>query len=36
MWKQDLENIKNGLYKMPWDMTTLSHRQYNPLFVLSR
>eukprot|EP00878_Enallax_costatus_P019970 GHUV01021087.1.p1 GENE.GHUV01021087.1~~GHUV01021087.1.p1 ORF type:complete len:502 (+),score=114.24 GHUV01021087.1:180-1685(+) len=36
VWKQDLENIKKGLYKLPWDMTTLSHRQYNPLFVLSR
>lgn len=25
-----------GLYKMPWDMTTLGHRQYNPLFVLRK
>ena len=23
-----------GLYKLPWDMTTLGHRQANPLFVL--
>lgn len=36
MFKQDLDNIKSGHYKLPWDMTTLSHRQYNPLFILRR
>ena len=25
-----------GLYKLPWDMTTLGHRQTNPLFVLQK
>jgi hypothetical protein len=25
-----------GVYKLPWDMTNPSHRQYNPLFVLGR
>ena len=30
----DLRNIKEGAYKLPWDMTTPGHRQYNPLFVL--
>mmetsp|Transcript_13724 Transcript_13724/g.41468 ORF Transcript_13724/g.41468 Transcript_13724/m.41468 type:complete len:561 (+) Transcript_13724:174-1856(+) len=32
----DLENIKAGQYKLPWDMTTQLHRQYNPLYVLPR
>jgi hypothetical protein len=27
---------RDGTYQLPWDMTTVSHRQYNPLFVLSR
>lgn len=36
VYKQDLEYIKDGQYKLPWDMTTLSHRQYNPLFVLGK
>jgi ubiquinone/menaquinone biosynthesis C-methylase UbiE len=35
-YAQDFENIKAGLYKMPWDMTTPGHRQYNPLFVLRK
>eukprot|EP00892_Ulva_mutabilis_P005099 jgi/Ulvmu1/2961/UM015_0001.1 len=30
----DLRNIKEGAYKLPWDMTTLGHRQTNPLYVL--
>ncbi|KAF6266375.1 S-adenosyl-L-methionine-dependent methyltransferase [Scenedesmus sp. NREL 46B-D3] len=36
VYKQDLESIKQGAFKLPWDMTTVSHRQYNPLFVLSK
>lgn len=28
--------LRDGTYQLPWDMTTVSHRQYNPLFVLSR
>lgn len=36
VYKQDLENIKRGMYKLPWDMTTIGHRQYNPLFVLNK
>lgn len=31
---QDYENIKEGKYILPWDMTTATHRQYNPLYVL--
>jgi hypothetical protein len=33
---QDWEVIKAGHYKLPWDMTTPSHQQFNPLHVLSR
>ncbi|KXZ46690.1 hypothetical protein GPECTOR_41g654 [Gonium pectorale] len=33
-FEQDLENIRAGLYPLPWDMTTPQHRQYDPLFVL--
>lgn len=36
MYQQDLENIKAGAYKLPWDMTTINHRQFNPLFALNR
>lgn len=36
MFWQDHENIKEGRYVLPWDMTTPGHRQYNPLFVLQR
>lgn len=32
---QDYKNIEAGLYKLPWDMTTLRNRQYDPLHVLS-
>eukprot|EP01024_Parvocaulis_polyphysoides_P024294 TRINITY_DN2227_c0_g1_i1.p1 TRINITY_DN2227_c0_g1~~TRINITY_DN2227_c0_g1_i1.p1 ORF type:complete len:432 (-),score=40.73 TRINITY_DN2227_c0_g1_i1:21-1205(-) len=32
-FQQDLKNIENGLYKLPWDMTTLQHHQYNPQFI---
>jgi hypothetical protein len=30
---QDLANIKAGSYKLPWDMITPTHRQFNPAFV---
>lgn len=30
---QDYENIKEGKYILPWDMTTTSHRQFNPLYI---
>lgn len=33
---QDYENIKEGKYGLPWDMTTPRHRQFNPLFMLRR
>ncbi|GBF94272.1 S-adenosyl-L-methionine-dependent methyltransferase [Raphidocelis subcapitata] len=33
MFSQDLANIKAGAYKLPWDMTTPTHRQFNPAFV---
>ncbi|KAL4419508.1 hypothetical protein ABPG77_002294 [Micractinium sp. CCAP 211/92] len=36
MFWQDYENIKEGRYALPWDMTTAGHRQFNPLFVLRR
>ncbi|KAI3437854.1 hypothetical protein D9Q98_000300 [Chlorella vulgaris] len=32
---QDFQNIKQGKYVAPWDMTP-GHRQFNPLFVLRR
>lgn len=31
----DFQNIKQGKYVAPWDMTP-GHRQFNPLFVLRR
>jgi len=36
MFRQDLTNIQQGVYKLPWDMTTLNHRPYNPLYALSK
>jgi hypothetical protein len=35
-FQQDLAHIKAGDYKLPWDMTTLSHRQYNPLYAAAK
>lgn len=35
-WEQDYRFIEQGLFKLPWDMTTLSHRQYSPLFAARR
>jgi hypothetical protein len=33
---QDLECVRRGIYKLPWDMTTTGHRQTNPLNVLDK
>jgi ubiquinone/menaquinone biosynthesis C-methylase UbiE len=33
-WQQDKKNIDEGHYKLPWDMVTLSNRQFNPLWAL--
>ena len=33
---QDYENIKKGIYKLPWDMTTPGHKQTNPLNILEK
>lgn len=35
MYYQDYKNIEAGVYKLPWDMTTLRNRQYDPFHVLS-
>lgn len=32
-FSQDLDAIRAGNYSMPWDMTTLGHKQYSPLFM---
>lgn len=32
-WSQDLKLIQQGAFKLPWDMTTFGHRQFNPLWV---
>lgn len=31
---QDYKNIEAGIYKLPWDMTTLRNKQYDPLYIL--
>ncbi|GAX75101.1 hypothetical protein CEUSTIGMA_g2545.t1 [Chlamydomonas eustigma] len=36
VWQQDLSYIQSKYYKMPWDMTTLTHQQYNPFFMAAR
>lgn len=34
VYRRDLQYIREGRYKMPWDMTDFpAHRQYNPLYV---
>jgi hypothetical protein len=33
---QDFKNIQEGVYKLPWDMTTRGHRQWSPLWVARR
>lgn len=35
-FKQDYGNISSGAYGLPWDMTTVQHRQYNPVWQLRR
>lgn len=35
-YQEDLANIQAGRYLMPWDMTTMTHRQYNPLYIMQR
>ena len=36
MFYQDYEQIKEGAFALPWDMTTTGHRQFNPLYVLRK
>lgn len=31
---QDFNSIKAGVYKLPWDMTTLRHKQYDPAYTV--
>ena len=33
---QDYDNVRKGVYKLPWDMTTLGHKQTNPLNILDK
>lgn len=33
---QDYKNIDDGVYKLPWDMTTRGHRQWSPFWVARR
>lgn len=35
-YEQDLRLIKEGAFKLPWDMTTPGHRQFNPLYIASQ
>jgi len=32
--EQDFKNIEAGVYKLPWDMTSLRNKQYDPLHVV--
>ena len=32
---QDYQNITGSLYKLPWDMTTRGHKQWNPAAMLT-
>jgi len=32
--EQDFKNIEAGVYKLPWDMTSLRNKQYDPLHVM--
>ncbi|CAL8463579.1 g3113 [Coccomyxa elongata] len=36
MYYQDYKNIDEGVYKLPWDMTTRGHRQWSPFWVARR
>ncbi|KAI8475763.1 MAG: S-adenosyl-L-methionine-dependent methyltransferase [Monoraphidium minutum] len=33
VYQQDLAAIKAGSYKLPWDMTTPTHRQFSPFYM---
>lgn len=34
VYRRDLQYIKEGKYKLPWDMTDFpAHKQFNPLYV---
>ena len=33
---QDYRNVEQGVYALPWDMTTSSHRQWSPFWVAQR
>lgn len=33
---QDFENFKEDRYSLPWDMTTLTHRQFNPFYIFRK
>ena len=33
---QDYRNIEQGVYALPWDMTTSGHRQWSPFWVAQR
>jgi len=33
MFKQDLECVRAGEYRLPWDMSTPGHRQRNPVYM---
>lgn len=35
-YQQDLRLVEEGLFKLPWDMTALRNRQYNPLHIASQ
>ncbi|EIE27631.1 S-adenosyl-L-methionine-dependent methyltransferase [Coccomyxa subellipsoidea C-169] len=36
MYYQDYKNIEEGVYKLPWDMTTRGHRQWSPFWIARR
>ena len=36
MYCQVLANIRSGAYKLPWDLITIKHRQYNVCLYLTR
>jgi hypothetical protein len=34
LYRRDLEYIRDGKYKLPWDMTAFpTHKQFNPLYM---
>lgn len=34
VWEADLKLVREGVYKLPWDMTSPSHRQFNLFWVI--